>query len=62
MFCQRLLVCFENRGDSLEAVGEWVRMFRGGCDMCYHQAGCAFIENEFTGADDSAEAAKQALD
>ena len=55
-------MCFENRGDSLEAVGEWVRMFRGGCDMCYHQAGCAFIENEFTGADDSAEAAKQALD
>ncbi len=38
MFGQRLLVRFENGGDSFEAVGEGARVLGGGCDMRHH--GC----------------------
>ena len=53
---------FENGGDSLEAVSKGIRVLRGGCDMCHHQAGGAFVEDKFACADDGAEATKQALD
>jgi hypothetical protein len=57
-----LLVCFQNAGDALEAIGERVWLLGLPRDMCDGQACCSLVQYQLPGVDDLGELLQQRFD